>query len=172
MQSRDETGSRWYAVWTRSNHEDVAASHLKAVGLRTFLPTVELPSRRRDRKVTLTRPVFPGYLFVRSRLQAEQRLAILRAPGVVSLLGSSLGPQSVPDWQIRSIEIALASRHPVEVLLNLVSGRLVRIVEGALAGMEGVVVVSPSGNSRVAVSLELLGRSLVVNVPTAAVKAA
>lgn len=120
-----------------------------------------MPSRRRDRRIAPFRaPVFPGYFFVRSDLARDDRLRILRAPGVVTILGADHQPTPVPDRQIESLRIALASRHPIEVLFGVVPGQLVRVTAGPLAGVEGVVLSGPDGHDQLVISVDMLGRSL------------
>lgn len=154
----------WYAVRTRSNHESVASQRLLGQGLEAFLPAIETPSIRRDRRLTVQRPLFPGYFFVRSTLVGSERIEILRAPGVVSMVGFEAGPVAVPDWQIHSIQLALTSKSPVEVLWKLVPGKRVRVARGAFAGVEGTVVTQADGERRLVISVELLGRSLALRL--------
>jgi transcription termination/antitermination protein NusG len=155
---------QWYAVRTRSNHEAVAAGRIAAKGLQAYLPELVVPSRRRDRKRTVTRPLFPGYFFVHLIFSSPNRIDVLRAPGVLAILGSSGGPVPVPEWQVRSIRIALASREPVQVMLGLVPGNRVRIVAGPFTGMEGVIVTAPDGEHTMVIAVELLNRSLSVKL--------
>ena len=61
----DETALRWYAVWTRNQCEVKVEDGLCQKRLDVFLPLLRVPSRRRDRRVILAQPLFPGYLFVR-----------------------------------------------------------------------------------------------------------
>src|SRR5438270_11599957 len=77
---------RWYAVYTKPSHEKRVAERLDVREIESFLP-LYLSSRRRNNgcKVTLERPLFPGYIFV--RLAADRRLEVLHLSGVVSLVG-------------------------------------------------------------------------------------
>ena len=69
---------RWFAVWTRNQYEPKVESALERKGLNVFLPRVRVPSRRRDRRVVLDQPLFPGYLFLRF---APSREAYVRIAG-------------------------------------------------------------------------------------------
>lgn len=145
---------------TRSNHESIATAHLLVKRMSVFLPAATVPSRRRDRLRLITRPLFPGYIFIKSEMERAERIEILASPGVVGILGSSAGPAPIPGSQIESIRRALKTRNPCEVIYDLVPGRFVRIVRGPLAGVEGVVIAAPDGSSRIAISIELLGRTV------------
>src|SRR5262249_36698068 len=55
----------WFAIWTHSQCEVKVEETLLRKQFEVFLPRVRMPSRRRDRRVVLVRPLFPGYLFLR-----------------------------------------------------------------------------------------------------------
>ena len=54
----------WYAVHTRSRHEDRACLGLLQKSFHAFLPKMEVWSKRKDRRKKIMIPMFPGYLFV------------------------------------------------------------------------------------------------------------
>jgi transcription antitermination factor NusG len=54
----------WYAVHTRSRHEDKVFTGLVQKSITTFLPKIEVWSKRKDRRKRIMTPLFPGYLFV------------------------------------------------------------------------------------------------------------
>ena len=138
-----ETGAdsdrHWYVMRTRSNFERRASHSLGGKGIETYLPAVEVPSRR-DRSLRIERPLFPGYFFVRLKLRSAEKVAALRTAGVVDLVGFSAGPAPVPDWQVRSIRLALASQEPFELLYQLVPGERVVVRHGPFRGVEGVIL--------------------------------
>jgi len=69
----------WYVVHTRSRHEYKANSGLAQKNLTTFLPEIEVWSKRKDRKKKIFVPLFPGYLFVEAHfLDNETKVAILK----------------------------------------------------------------------------------------------
>src|SRR5208282_5693506 len=74
---------RWYAAYTRANHERRVADQLSERGVEHFLPQYESVRKWKDRKVRLQMPLFPGYVFVHLALQ--NRLNVLQVPGVARL---------------------------------------------------------------------------------------
>ena len=52
----------WYAIWTRSRHEQVVREQLEKKGFEAFLPTIARWSRWKDRKKKIDWPLFPGLL--------------------------------------------------------------------------------------------------------------
>ena len=82
-----DVDARWLAVWTRSQCEQKVELGLRRKRFEVFLPRVRMPSARRDRRVVLERPLFPGYLFVRLPHAAECYLRVANTDGVVRILG-------------------------------------------------------------------------------------
>lgn len=160
---RTSSATHWFAVWTRSRQEKVAASLLETLGVQHFLPLKSELRQWSDRKQTVTTPLFAGYLFVRMDLAQDGRLQVLKVPGIVGFVGNSVGPLPIPDWQIESIRAILNKRVEYSVLPLLKEGDRVRVVRGALAGAEGKLVRNNSA-SRLIISVELIHKSLAVSV--------
>jgi transcription antitermination factor NusG len=155
--------SRWFAVWTRSRQEKMAASMLETLGVPHFLPLKSEVHRWTDRKQTVQVPLFTGYLFVRMNPTKDSRLQILKTPGIAGLVGNHTGPLPIPDQQIEDIHMVLTQRVECTVLPLLEAGDHVRVVRGPLAGVGGILVRTHSGD-RVVISIEMIQKSLSVNV--------
>ncbi len=65
----------WYAAYTFPRHEKRVAEHLVGRGVEFFLPQYETVRRWKDRRVRLSLPLFPGYVFVHVPL--GERLRVL-----------------------------------------------------------------------------------------------
>ena len=70
----------WWALYTRHQHEKAVAEMLSAKGFEVFLPLYDSQRRWKDRKMTISLPLFPCYLFVRGGL--DRRLQVVTTPGV------------------------------------------------------------------------------------------
>ncbi len=156
-------GLQWFAVWTRSRQEKCAASMLEALGIPHFLPLKTEAHQWSDRKQIVTVPLFSGYLFVRMNLAKHNRLEVLNAPGIAGFVGNQTGPSPIPDQQIEDIRTVLETRVECTVLPLLNEGDRVRVLRGPLAGIEGRLVRSNS-TSRLSISIEMIHKSLLVNV--------
>jgi transcription antitermination factor NusG len=155
----------WYAVHVRSNQERVTAELLTARGVERFFPTYRVASKRVDRRVVLTRPLFTGYLFAHLDLASEQRIIVLRGPGVVRFVGFGDAPTPVPDETIRSLRIlveeggGVARPHPL-----VREGQRVAVVDGCFRGASGVLHMSAGRPPRLVVEVEFLGRAVAVPI--------
>jgi len=153
----------WFAVWTRSRQEKVAASMLDSLGVEHYLPLKSEIRRWSDRRQKVTIPLFSGYLFVRVNPTKDSRLQVLKAPGIAGFVGNNTGPLAIPDQQIEDIRTVLTNRIECTVLPLLEEGDRVRVVRGALAGVEGRLVRSYSA-SRLLISIEMIHKTLAVCV--------
>jgi len=81
----------WYVIHARHQHEAKVKLALQRKGLEVFLPRITVRSRRRDRKLLLEVPLFPGYLFVHSALGDQSYYEIIKQKSVVRLLGGNPG---------------------------------------------------------------------------------
>ena len=132
-----------------------------------FLPLYSSVRRWKDRRVTLDLPLFPGYVFV--RLALRDRLRVVQIPSVVRLVGFGGLPTALPDTEMEILQAGLSRSPNAEPHPFLAVGRRVRITGGPFAGLEGVLKRKKS-NLRVVVSLELIQRSVAVDVDTADVQ--
>jgi len=159
----EAAGARWFAVWTRSRQEKVSASMLETLGVEHFLP---LKSERRqwsDRLQTVTVPLFSGYVFVRVSLPSEDKLRVLKVPGIAGFVGNSRGPLPIPDSQVEAVRAVVERGIDCTVHPLLEEGDRVRVVHGALAGVEGRLTRIGSG-ARLLISIELIHRSMSVSI--------
>ncbi len=157
---------RWYAAYTRAQHEKRVAQYLEQCAVESFLPVYEAVHRWKDRKMRLQLPLFPGYVFV--RLALCDRLQVLRVPSVVRLVGFNGAPTALAECEVESLRNALTNGVRAEPHPYLRVGRRVRITAGPLAGREGILK-RWKGDFRVVLSTELIQRSILVDVDASAV---
>lgn len=154
----------WYAAYTCANHERRVAGQLEVRAIEHFLPLYTSVRRWKDRRVELGLPLFPGYVFV--RLALRDRLQVLGIPGVVRLVGFKNIPTAMPDAEMDAFREGLSRQLRIEPYPYLTVGRRVRITEGPFKGLEGILLRVKSG-LRVVMSLDLIHRSIVVDVDAA-----
>ena len=155
--------AQWYAVRTRSRQEKAAATMLEALGVSHFLPLISQERQWSDRKKIVTVPIFPGYLFVRIMARSGLELCVRKVPGVVNFVGNQNGPSAIPEDEIQNVRALLSPAAKCFPCPFLKAGDRVRIVSGALAGVEGSYIRC-GARSRVVVSVEIIQRSIAVDV--------
>lgn len=182
MTVRDEAGTRgavavpasfivqrWYAAYTCANHESRVSEQLAAREVEHFLPVYRSVRRWRDRRVELDLPLFPGYVFV--RLGLRDRLRVLQIPSVARLVGFGGSPTALPDEEMMILRAGLDSRLVAEPHTYLTEGRRVQVRRGPLTGMRGILL-RRRGRARFVVSMELIMRSMAVEMDEADLESA
>jgi transcription antitermination factor NusG len=126
----------WHVLHVTANHEKKVAQHLTVRTLEHYLPLYVERSRWTDRFVTLERPLFLGYIFV--RYSPQIRRSIVTIPGVIRFLGDS--PSAiVSSDEIDRIRAGLASGCLLRPHFDLAIGARVRVRRGIFEGAEGLV---------------------------------
>ena len=167
------TSEPWYVLWTRSYCEQLVYDQLASRSYRLFLPLMEVWSRRRGRRHLIQVPMFPGYLFLRHALDKTSDTDIRKARGLVTILGESWERRAVvPQREIEAIERLVKSELPVLPHPYLREGQRVRITRGPMADVEGILVRCDSRKGVVVLSVDLLRRSVAVEVDCTQVVAA
>jgi transcription antitermination factor NusG len=153
----------WFALAVIPRKEKVTAQTLRAKGYEDFLPLYTVKRRWSDRIREVELPLFPGYVF--GRFDPCVRLPILKIPSVMSIVGLGKTPQAIPDVEIYALQsVCKAGIHAVPYPFMTI-GAKVRMNEGPLAGVEGILVEAKQ--SRLILSVSLLQRSIAVEVDTA-----
>ena len=159
----DRISEAWYVLHTKSRFENVVHEGLLKKSLDVFLPKIKVQSKRRDRRLMIKVPLFPGYLFVRTGLDPRRHLEIVKTVGAVRLIGTKDGPVPVPDETVASLEIMVSTELPVATGSRLQPGDRVMVVSGPFAGVAGTFV-RYRGKGRVVVNIEALGQYASVEV--------
>lgn len=153
----------WWALYTRHQHEKTVAEMLSFKGIEVLLPLYEAKRRWKDREKMQSRPLFPGYLFVRTTPQ--RKLHVLTTPGVHMILHRGQEIATIPDHEIEAIQRAVNAPAKVEPHPYLTCGTRVRVKCGPLEGVQGILV-RKKNVSRLVLSVDMLAQSVSVEVCT------
>lgn len=157
------TPAPWYAIHTRSRHEKLVALQLTEKQFEAFLPLRLEVHRWKDRFKKVEVPLFGGYLFVQLAGEPQRRVSLLRTPGVVRIVGFGERDAVVPDEQIAALRRVLASDNMLHRHRFLRVGQRVKILNGALAGVEGVLA-RVKGESRLVINVTPIRQAVAVEV--------
>jgi transcription antitermination factor NusG len=160
---------RWYALYTSANHEKRVSEQLSVRNVEHFLPLQTCVRKWKDRKVKLDMPLFPGYVFVRVALR--ERLRVLQLPGAACLVGFNGVPAPLPSDEIETLRTSLLQDIRVQAHPYLTAGQRVKLTSGPLAGLTGILV-RRKGSTRFVISVDLIQRSVAVEIDEAEFSAA
>lgn len=157
----------WYALSTRHQHEKTVADLLARKGFEAFLPLFSVARRWKDRNKVLSLPLYPSYVFLKGGF--ERRLQILMTPGVLGVVSFAGQPGIIPDCEIEAIRRVIANGLRVEPCPFLKCGDRVRVKDGPLEGVEGILV-RKKNDVRLVLSVELLSQSVAVELDSCLVE--
>ena len=153
----------WYVLHTRSRFENKVNEGLERKSKEAFLPKVLVRSKRRDRKIMIRVPLFPGYIFVKTDLDPVDQLDIVKTVGIVRFIGNRSGPLPVPDEAIESLKVMVSTDLDITTGTRLKKGDRVIVVNGPFTGISGTFS-RHRGQGRIVVNIEALGQFAAVEV--------
>lgn len=155
--------SSWFAVQTYPRHEKAVVEQLQSDEIECLLPLIVRLHKWSDRHQKVQLPLFPGYAFVRLSESRSERVRVLRRPGVVRFVGNSHGPIPLEAHEIKHIRQLMEHNVSCEPHPFLQAGQRVRIRNGALRGVEGILV-REAGKDSLILSVSLIQRSLSIQI--------
>lgn len=159
------TDAHWYALRTRSRHEKRVRDELAGrPSVEVFLPLYHRWSWWGDRMKQIDAPLFPGYCFAQFRY--ADRLVVLRAFGVIDLVGSGEQPEWIPGTEIDAIRALVESKLRYDPHPFLTEGAEVEVLRGPLRGTRGRIV-RKDRTVHVVLSVNLIRQSVSVEIPAA-----
>ena len=163
-----DSPSQWFAIWTRSRHEQVVREQLDQKHVEAFLPTITRWSRWKDRRKKVDWPLFPGYCF--ARFDPADALPILKCTGVVNIVSFECKPAPIKDYELDSIRLLVASELQFDPCPMIHEGMMVEVVNGPLRGVVGRLLRKDAPKARLVLSVDLIGQAVSVEVDAADVK--
>jgi len=166
-ESTTDGSSAWCALYTRHQHEKTVAEMLSAKGLEVFLPLYDSQRKWKDRTKVLSLPLFPCYVFVRGGVSS--RLQVISTPGVHMILCNGDRVAVIPEDQIEAIRKTVEGKLQVEPHEFVKCGERVRVRQGSLEGVEGLLVRKKS-QFRLILCVDMLAQCVAVEVNAADVE--
>lgn len=151
----------WYAAYTHARHEKKVALQLEQRKIEYFLPLYRSVRQWKDRRKELDLVLFPGYVFV--HLSLREKLRVLQLPGVVNFVCFNGQPAALRTADVEALRSALSQGMQAEHHPYLSAGRRVRVMNGPLAGAEGILV-RVKNNCRIVISMDAIARSVAVEI--------
>lgn len=150
----------WLVCHTKPRCEKKFAALMNAEKFEHYLPLVDSVRKYADQTKRFTKPLFPGYVF--AHVPAEKKSRIYQQ----DLLARAITVDDEPRFlrQLDEVKRIVASGFELSVMPLLTKGRAVKIVGGALHGLEGFVD-DPANPQGIVISVDVLRQGLLVKVP-------
>lgn len=154
--------SYWLVCHTKPRCEKKFAALMQAEKFEHYLPLVDSVRKYGTQTKKFTKPLFPGYVF--AHVPAEKKARIYQQ----DLLARAIMVDDELRFlrQLEDVKAIVASGFELSVMPLLTKGRRVKIVGGALHGLEGFVD-NPAKPEGIVISVDVLRQGLLVKVPAA-----
>jgi transcriptional antiterminator RfaH len=149
----------WWAAYTKTRQEKALARQLAKQQIAHFLPLVPHTRVGGGRKWQSFIPLFPSYVFLFG--SETDRHSALGTNRIVSVI--TVKDQQQLYLDLVQIKRLIDSNAPLTIERRLEAGRLVRVKNGALQGIEGVVTRRRSGD-RLLVAVHLMQQGVSLSI--------
>lgn len=150
---------RWVVVHAKPRCEKKLGDYCAAHSIEFDLPLRSETKIYQRRKVTVHKPVFPGYIFL--NYSPENKAEVLKSNMIVRILPVENQAQLVRE--LDQIRLALSVDPTLDACAAFQAGKRVLIRSGPFQGLEGVVQ-TVKGRTKVVLNVDMIGRALAVEV--------
>lgn len=151
----------WFALYVKPRHEFKAEMQIASLDIQQYLPYITEVRQWSDRKRKVKSPLLTGYIFIYGT--EKERLIALETPSVVRCVCERGKPAIIPEHQMHNLMSFVREEHSYSVYNGIVRGTKVLIKQGPFQGVTAVVVEDSDGKS-LAVSVDLLNRSIITHI--------
>jgi len=155
----------WNVIYTRPRHEKKVAEHLSNIKVEHYLPTIRTLKVWNGRRKYVTLPLFPSYLFVKPE-NTQHYFASLHIPGVLHYLHTRKRLSEISDQVVGKLK-AISNHQEFDLQLSTEHfnpGTIVNIQSGPFMGFP-CEVVQNKGKHKILVRIELLQKSILIDLP-------
>ena len=138
---------KWIAIYTKSRHEKAVIKELESKNIEAYCPMFKERRQWSDRKQWVEFPLFRSYVF--AKIELKNSIYILQAMGVHHIIKFQGNISIIPDEIIQNIKSMIDGGFTVEQVEYFVKGDEVKVVDGPLKGMVGIVVKIKNENKLV-----------------------
>jgi transcriptional antiterminator RfaH len=149
----------WKVLFVKPRTEKKVAEYCKLYGVDFYLPMRENMRVVQRRKVSVIVPLFSGYVFV--RLLPSQKLQLQQTNLLVRILEPSNPRKMLRDLVM--VRRALRADPSLAPAKPLTKGRLVRIISGPFAGIEGRVA-RLTAKMKIVLNIDMIGQATAVEI--------
>jgi transcription termination/antitermination protein NusG len=179
MSRQQVTGEKhWYVLHTYSGYEDSVAHNLKqrieSMGMEDKIFDVIVPKEKKikirdSKRVTVEEKIFPGYVLVEMIVTDDSWYVVRNTPNVTGFVGSGTTPTPVADDEMKFLQKRMGVEEP-KYKVDLLTGDLVRIMDGPFKDYEGKVGEVDEAKGKVKVFVSIFGRETPVELDFLQVK--
>ncbi len=155
----------WFILQFKANSHHQATKNLNRQGFETFLPLHDTTSRKLSRFISTSKPLFPGYMFIKFDRAESQWHKINNTYGVSHLITFDSLLKSIPTKFVDSLMKRYDLSGKLLPIQKLKEGDQVKILKGPFANFIASVETYES-EQRIWVLMDLMGRTTKIQIPS------
>ena len=159
----------WFILQFKSNSYHQAAKNLNRQGFETFLPLHDTTSRKLSRFVNTSKPLFPGYMFIRFDRAESDWHKINNTYGVSRLITFNSILKSIPTRFINNLKERYDLSGKLLPIKKFKKGDQVKVLTGPFADFIATVE-KYEADHRIWILMDLMGRETKIQTPSGALK--
>jgi len=159
----------WFILQFKSNSHHIAAKNLTRQGFETFLPLHDTTSRRTSRFIKTSKPLFPGYMFIKFDRAESEWHKINSTYGVSRLITFNSHLKSIPTIFVDSLMKRYDLSGKLLPVQKLKKGDQVTVLKGPFANFIATVE-KYEADQRIWILMDLMGRTTKIITPSDALK--
>ena len=155
----------WFILQFKSNSHHLAAKNLTQQGFETFLPLHETTSRTLSRFINTSKPLFPGYMFIKFDRAESKWQKINSTYGVSRLITFNSNLKSVPTIFVDHLMKRYDLSGKLLPIKKLKKGNQVTVLNGPFTNFIATVE-KYEADQRVSILMDLMGRKTKIQTPS------
>lgn len=166
--------SSWYIITARTGYElrvaDTIRDRAKSKGISQHIEEIIIPSEevitaQRGKKVQKTRKLFPGYVLIHAEMTDDIWHICSKTPNVTGFLGGKGKPQPVPKREIDQIFKRMQEEaKPETSTMQFEVGESVKVIDGPFDSFTAVVEGVDPAKTKLKVAVSIFGRATPVEL--------
>ena len=153
----------WFILQFKSNSHHLATKNLNQQGFETFLPLHDATSRKLSRFINTSKPLFPGYMFIKFDRAESDWHKVNNTYGVSRLLTFNSILKPIPTKFVDSLMKRYDSSGKLIPIEKLKNGDQVMVLKGPFANFIATVE-KYEDDQRIWVLMDLMGRKSKIHI--------
>jgi transcription termination/antitermination protein NusG len=157
----------WHALFVFTGGEDKVKERLQyrfKDQFRIMVPKRKLRERKNGSWYYRTRVLFPGYVILKGNIDAETYYDMKSIPGIIRHLKTGNELASITEGEMNTLSKLVCNEDEIGISSLLIENGNIRIIEGPLYSMEGIIKDINTRKGRAKVVLSFLGEERVVEL--------
>ena len=155
----------WFILQFKSNSHHQATKNLNRQGFETFLPLHDITSRKLSRFINTSKPLFPGYMFIRFNRAESNWHKINNTYGVSRLITFNSILKSIPTTFVDHLKKRYDLSGKLIPIKKLKKGDQVTVLKGPFANFIATVE-KYEADQRIWILMDLMGRKTKIQTPS------